>query len=195
MPSGHSTSAALIWPLIAHWARKRWAWVVAVLLAFLIGFSRIYLGAHFPLQVLAGWALGALLFAIYLGVHLSLVAWLGSLGLPEQLLLAIVLPIILVLIHPVPDVIASMAVLLGLGVGLTLMYRYVDFSPAGSWGHRIGRYIIGVVVIFALYLGLSAVFPGEGEPLYLPLRFVRYSLIGLWMTLGAPWTFRKLRLA
>ena len=39
------------------------------------------------------------------------------------------------------------------------------------------------------------VFPGEGEALYTPLRFLRYGLLGLWISLGAPWLFTRIRLA
>lgn len=195
MPSGHATSTAFVYSIIAHWAKKSWVWVTVAVLMLLVGFSRVYLGAHFPAQVLAGWFLAAILFAIYAALHLNLEAWLKSLSLIWQLALALGLPIILLLIHPAGDIVAAMAVLAGLGVGLTFLHRYVAFRPDGPWWQRIARFVVGMVVILALYLGLSAIFPAEGEPLYLIFRFLRYCLIGLWMTLGAPWLFGKLGLA
>ena len=34
--------------LVATQLKRRWFWLVAVLLMLLIGFSRVYLGVHFP---------------------------------------------------------------------------------------------------------------------------------------------------
>ena len=47
-PSGHAQSSALVWFSIAFWVRKRIFWIIAFLITFLVGFSRIYLGVHFP---------------------------------------------------------------------------------------------------------------------------------------------------
>ena len=64
-PSGHAVAAATFYPLLAHaWARSRprqevAAWAVAVSLALFIGVGRLYLGVHWPTDVLAGWVLGA----------------------------------------------------------------------------------------------------------------------------------------
>jgi hypothetical protein len=52
-----------------------------------------------------------------------------------------------------------------------------------------------LVVLLGLYLGLKALLPAEGEPLYLLFRFVRYALIGFWAGYGAPRLFRLLGLA
>ncbi len=67
-PSGHSTLAAAtllsLAALVASLERTRQAkiydFVLAILITFAVGFSRIYLGVHWPSDVLAGWALGSM---------------------------------------------------------------------------------------------------------------------------------------
>jgi membrane-associated phospholipid phosphatase len=65
-PSGHTTAATLFavcvaWALMAR-ARARWPrraiWAVAALYAAVIGWSRIWLGVHWPTDVLAGLLFG-----------------------------------------------------------------------------------------------------------------------------------------
>ena len=79
-PSGHATGAAAVGLLCAwmlcRWVVHRWVaqvaiWAVTVALIVLIGFSRVYLGVHFPTDVMAGWFLGA----AWAGVVILLVEW------------------------------------------------------------------------------------------------------------------------
>jgi undecaprenyl-diphosphatase len=65
-PSGHSMLSAVVYLLLgAMLARSEPRWPVklyfvgmAMLLTFLVGVSRVYLGVHYPSDVLAGWTAG-----------------------------------------------------------------------------------------------------------------------------------------
>jgi len=57
-PSAHAANAAAVAVVLTGWY-PRWRIAFGVL-AFLIGYSRIYVGVHYPLDVLGGWALGIL---------------------------------------------------------------------------------------------------------------------------------------
>jgi len=82
-PSGHSMMSAIVYlTLGALLARtqsgqgtKVYILAVAVTLTMLVGVSRVYLGVHWPTDVLAGWALG--------GVW-ALACWLAMLWLQAQ---------------------------------------------------------------------------------------------------------------
>ena len=98
IPSGHAQDAAALWGIMASGVRKRWAWIAAFALAFLIGFSRLYLGAHFVHDVLAGWLVGAGLLWAFMRFWDSVAAWLKTQSLGQQVMIAFVISIILVAI-------------------------------------------------------------------------------------------------
>ena len=77
-PSGHATLSATVYltlgALTAHFAHRRrvrlYALSAAVVLTIVVGCSRVYLGVHWPTDVLAGWCVGS---------AWALVCWSGAL--------------------------------------------------------------------------------------------------------------------
>jgi hypothetical protein len=195
LPSGHAESAVVGWGVIAAWFNKAWSWIIAILLMLLIGFSRVYLGVHFPTDVLGGWAIGGIFLLVYLTLAPRIEAWLKKSSLAVQLILAAAVPLLLMLFHNTDYRTSPMALLIGIGTGTMLSRRIARFNAAGPLWQRGARLLIGAMALFVLHFGLRQVFPAEGERFYLIMRFVRYTLIGLWMSLGAPLLFLRMRLA
>lgn len=77
-PSAHSansaalaTTIALAYPPLAPFA---------VLVSILVGFSRIYLGVHYPIDVLTGWCIGALLGILFWLIFRKMLSRPGLIG-------------------------------------------------------------------------------------------------------------------
>ncbi|NLG83040.1 MAG: phosphatase PAP2 family protein [Firmicutes bacterium] len=195
LPSGHAQNTMVLWGTLAVWSGKTWVRVAAGLLILLVGFSRIYLGVHFPTDVVVGFGIGVMLLVLFFAVTPALDERLARMGSLPRLLFLLALPLLLVLLHPSKEAVAGIGAMTGLGLGAVPIAHRRSFNAGGPWAQRIARYLLGIAVLIGLYFGLSAVFPGVGSSLYLPFRFLRYMLLGLWAGLGAPWIFLKLRLA
>jgi undecaprenyl-diphosphatase len=80
-PSSHAVAAvaigAVVWYIFSlrpkeswggSWQAKAWVGFSVILLALLVGLGRVYMGAHYPSDVLAGWALGGVWASVCLTV-------------------------------------------------------------------------------------------------------------------------------
>ena len=81
-PSGHAFGSVCFYGVLAailaarvRGTAAKWSvWTIAILLMAMIGFSRIYLGVHYPSDVIAGYCAGAV--------------WVAAVGLLDRILLA-----------------------------------------------------------------------------------------------------------
>ncbi|MBC7240943.1 MAG: phosphatase PAP2 family protein [Anaerolineae bacterium] len=205
-PSGHAQNAMAVWGYLAGRARRAGFWVLAVLLILGIGFSRLYLGVHYPQDVLAGYLVGALFLLAFALAEKYLTRLVGPLTVGAQVVLALAVPALLwlgswALGMPEGQGDVSPAVvagaLFGLNLGIVLEGRLVRFSPAGPALQRAGRFLLGLVLVFAFYLGprwlAQQILPTAYESA--PVRLARYFLVALVVSWIGPWLFVKVGLA
>jgi undecaprenyl-diphosphatase len=77
-PSGHATYSLtfVLAIVLLTWHSPHRAWIVGIGAAFvvLIGFSRVYLGVHYPSDIIGGWLLAT---AWAIGMHYAVFRWGG----------------------------------------------------------------------------------------------------------------------
>ncbi|HLF73497.1 MAG TPA: phosphatase PAP2 family protein [Anaerolineales bacterium] len=225
IPSGHAQNAVALWGIMASGSRRRWAWIAAFTLAFLIGFSRIYLGVHFVHDVIAGWLIGGLLLWAIIAFWELVAAWLKGKTLAQQVMISFAVSMIFLTAGllsaagrggyvfpeewkdnalragPLPDPVSIEGILTSAGsfFGLTAGAAWIaargGYQASGPAEKRALRYVIGLVGILILWYGLGQVFPRSESLIAYILRYVRYTLVGLWVVAGAPWLFFHFKLA
>ena len=199
-PSGHAQNSLVLLAIIASWSAKKWFYALAAFFCLLIGFSRLYLGVHFPTDVLGGWLIGGILLAIYFLCGRRIEALLAAHSPRAGLTACGALAFIMILYRPTAEMVIPGAMLLGLGTGYFLCGRYTGFTASGVFGAKFGgvkllalcaRLVLGTAGLVVIYIASKKVvniFYNTGN--YDLVVFLRFALIALWISAGAPWFFR-----
>lgn len=98
MPSGHAQNSMSILGIIAANYGKTWIRVSAGLLIFFIGFSRIYLGSHFPHDVITGWLLGGVILYVFIKLEKPVLNWFLPQKSSQQILFGFLISLLFILI-------------------------------------------------------------------------------------------------
>jgi membrane-associated phospholipid phosphatase len=198
-PSGHAQNSATLYGWFAVRIKTWWMALIAVILTFLVGISRVYIGVHYIEDVLLGWGVGIItvLVLVYLEKpareyisrykteHLLLVlAFIGFL----MTLIAAILP------QPPNDNFGAYGGLtMGFALALILEQRFVNFStspPDGKKWRLVARVVIGLVLVIGVMVGLDPLLPKEE----IWLRAFRDSLIALTGVFVWPFIFKRVNL-
>jgi membrane-associated phospholipid phosphatase len=215
IPSGHAQNSLVFWFRFSREIRRKWAAALAAALILLVGLSRLYLGVHFPTDLLAGWLLGALYLALFFLLEDRLGRFLAGAGTRVRLMSAAATALVMNALQPGYPNLGG--VFFGFTAGYAVMLRYFPFSaapPRAAPGAKKPafrvpalRTLLGLAGAGLIYLGLKKLLPGEGSllaelpgwggdsPFYGLGRFIRYALLGFWGSAGAPRLFLALRLA
>ena len=194
IPSGHAQNTAVFWGYLAAAFRRPWLWALCAVLVAAVSVSRLYLGVHFPTDLITGIvvAAGLILAIVFAGPHIQArlatspmrVRVIAALGVPGALLLSSAGD---------PIALRAGAALLGLATGLVIERRWVRFSPAGApVVKRALAWLLGTAVLVLLWLGLVPVLNQILEPV--AAGIAGYISLGLWVGAGAPALFVALGL-
>ncbi|GAB3491474.1 phosphatase PAP2 family protein [Nocardiopsis coralliicola] len=219
-PSGHAQNSAAAWGyLAAQTADRRW-WAGAAAVVALICLSRIYLGVHFPSDILIGLAVGVLLLWAVLRWERPVLRWWLARTLPAQLglsALAGAAPVAAVAAQQAlfrapwtaprewagavpPDLPGeavasagtSSAALIGVLAGLSLLHHRGWYSADGSLITRAARYVTGVIGVVLITAALRVAVPdGAGAA----GDALTAGAVAVWAALGAPELFLRLGMA
>ncbi|MBN1662025.1 MAG: phosphatase PAP2 family protein [Deltaproteobacteria bacterium] len=194
-PSGHTQLSVTVWGYMAEAFRKKWLTVLAAAMMILVPLSRLYLGVHDPPDLIGGYLIGFILLIAFIKIESRCASWLEMRSIATLLGIAIIAPAVLLALSPGldQDGVTAASTLMGFAAGFVFESRYLNFSSGGPMLKKILRYALGLTVIIGLWAGLKWAFR-DFEPAMV-FRFVRYALIGVWVSLGAPWLFVALRLA
>jgi len=195
-PSGHAQLASVMWGTAALRVKRTWFTWISVVIIGLVSLSRVYLGVHYPQDVLAGILLGLVGIFVLGPMAENLARWLTTGSLPVQLT-GIMLPaafILLVSHHEYAHALAGL--ILGLSAGHVLSGRLVRcrFDPEPR--RCVARGLVGLSVCTVVFAATSLAWR-VSDPFFLAsaLRVARYGLLGATCTLAVPWLCCTLGLA
>jgi len=169
-PSGHTHSAVSVFTTLAVWQKKKWVTAGCVLLMLVVGFSRMYLGVHTPLDVGVSLIAGLVLTLVLL--HLFERAD-EKKTLRITLCTTVFTALVLAYLCLVPkgeknmpefDLhgVESMSKMLGASVGVMLAWyldmKYVHFeTKAPLWAQAV-KLLGGVALVLLVKSGMKPVF-------------------------------------
>ena len=190
-PSGNAQDSTTFWTWISLDFRKLLLAILGAVIVLAVGISRVYLGVHYPAQVIGGWVIG---FAI---------AGLGALIIRHfptqsretrpvsQLLFAFttLIPLVIAVKMGAAGEINPAQLggyLFAFSLGAVAEERYVSFKTDISYARRILRIAVGGGIVGFLVIALGPILPLT----YLIPAFANSFIRGLAVVLIAPMVFK-----
>jgi len=197
MPSGHSQMSVVFCAYAVQFLPKKWRIPVLTGVPLLIGFSRVYLGVHFPSDVIGGYIIGAVFFMLFKLFGSDIKKALQHSEWRLRVLLSAPLSFIMNSLLPEDTMISG--AFLGAAAGFALASRNIPIDQQDTVRQKIFRYLAGLastgIVYFALKFASNPLNALSNNSQAQLIHFVRYAIVGGWVSYGAPFIFLKLGLA
>ncbi|WXG44015.1 MAG: phosphatase PAP2 family protein [Promethearchaeati archaeon SRVP18_Atabeyarchaeia-1] len=192
-PSGHAQSATTFWTWALLKTKLKALLIISPFMIFMVSFSRIYLGVHYPGDVIGGTLIGLVYTLIAYLAYPQIASFLGRHSTTTRQVIVPVIALVLfassLVIFPDTtrdDPATVCGALFGFSVGLAFESKYIDFKTEKLDNKkRIMRLLTGGVVVGVLYVGLSPILPSAN----VFMKFVRYAIVTFGAAFIAPGVF------
>lgn len=174
-PSGHSSNAVTLYGSLAvHEKKRKLFWILAIVLPLLVGFSRVFVGAHYPTDVLCGWLLGAVVVLLVPFLRRKLKRW--------QFYLVLLLSTVPGFFYcKSNDYFSAFGMLVGFVLAEPFEEKYVKFENTRNILRCVLRTLGGAAIYFGLNTVLKMPFPKElldaGDLTAYLIRAGRYAVV------------------
>ena len=215
MPSGHAQVAASFWGYVLFRSKTLVPRSIALLMIFLIGVSRIYLGVHSPAQVLAGWLIGFVLVGLLMLLEQKASQWWQAQKTAFQIFMVLDLALLLVLLallklylyrdttdfiynttrEHTRSILSMAFLLIGTGAGGILFTKKHKVSVQLSLGKQVLKIVIALCSLAAFVPALILVEKFRDHLIQVSLLSSSSGLLmGFWISYLAPILFLKIGL-
>ena len=201
-PSGHTQKSIVFWgyPLFCNKPGKRNAAIriIAIAAMILVPISRLIIGVHDLQDVVGGLVMGFSFLILYILLEPIIVKF-KLLEIRKRILIGVIVSLGLWLLtftaglEAVKDAGVSCGLLLACSICFPLGEKYIKYNPGKlSPGKKALSGLIGLVITFAFYSGLGAIFELFTEDFQYIWQLLRYILFGFIFCMGIPALLKKL---
>ena len=193
-PSGHTQGFATWSSFFAIKVKKIWLSVLVGVLITLVAVSRLYLGAHYPSDVIVAVVLGVSLSAfgnyLFVKVKDTKKLYLGT--------FLIMTPFIAYFLYVADPLFADLFKTFGM-IGGMVVVSFLDektepLSYVVAWWKKVIRIVLGVVIAVALKEVIKRMNVFEVMPISLFIDAIRYFVVVMAVGVLCPLLFKKIKL-
>ena len=185
-PSGHATATSSFFTTLAIRIRKPLAIALSALFVLLVMLSRLYLGVHYPTDVLTGLAIGVACAFLW---NLIYAKWYNARLYIYLAIAALTIPLLFIERTATHSMFQISAITLATAAGLLIEDKFIRFEDTKSWLHRLfGLIVIGVVALIP-FVPMQFLLPDNNW-----FDFLKYFVTLFLAMTAAPYLFMKLKI-